>query len=446
MLGRLEDAQSSLMAARTRLAASALVAGLFAAACSGELARVLDPPTPREQYAETLRSAGLADMALYHRWIAAGERALDAAPPLDTPFAESGYLSPERPDARGFRFAVRRGQRIVATFTLTGLDAGPLFADLFLLQDSLGPRHLSSADSGSTTLEAEIRRDGVALLRVQPGLLAGGRYQVQVHLSPVLGFPVGGTAQDAIRSRFGVQRDGGRRSHQGIDIFASRGTPVVAAARGVATWVGEDSLGGSVIMIRDELRGDNHYYAHLDAQLVREGDSVERGDTIGLVGNTGNARTTPPHLHFGIYSRGAVDPHPYVASPDSVPVPVAVREQAFGSWIRAARGGAPLAPTPGGEPVLDLEPRTVLRALGGHGSWYRVRLPDGVEGYVAEARTEELGALGPAAWSGGLREAPVATAAVVASGAAGARGEVVGRFGDFDLVRLGDGVTGWVLR
>lgn len=432
------------MVARTRLAATALATGALVAACSRELARVLHPATPREQYAETLRGAGLADMALYRRWIAAGERALDAAPLLDTPFAESGFLSPERPDARGFRFAVRRGQRIVATFTLTGIDAGPFFADLFLLQDSLAPRHLSSADSGSTTLEAEIRRDGVVVLRVQPGLLAGGRYQVQLHLSPVLGFPVGGAAQGAIRSRFGAQRDGGRRSHQGIDIFASRGTPVVAAARGVATWVGEDSLGGTVIMIRDELRGENHYYAHLETQLVREGESVERGDTIGLVGNTGNARTTPPHLHFGIYSRGAVDPHPYVASPDSVPAPVAVRREAFGRWLRAGRGGAPLASAPGGEPVLDLEPRTVLRALGGHGSWYRVRLPDGTEGYVPEARTEELGALGPAEGAGGLREAPVAGAAVVAS--AGARGEVVGRFGAFNLVRLGDGVTGWALR
>ncbi|MGY8915482.1 MAG: peptidoglycan DD-metalloendopeptidase family protein, partial [Flavobacteriales bacterium] len=52
------------------------------------------------------------------------------------------------------------------------------------------------------------------------------------------------------------------------------------------------------------------YYAHLDSIIARDGQRVKRGDTLGLVGNTGNARTTPPHLHFGIYGRGtgAINP------------------------------------------------------------------------------------------------------------------------------------------
>ena len=55
------------------------------------------------------------------------------------------------------------------------------------------------------------------------------------------------------------------------------------------------------------------YYAHLDKQLVAEGQFVKKGETIGLVGNTGNARTTPAHLHFGVYTfGGAVDPLPFV--------------------------------------------------------------------------------------------------------------------------------------
>jgi hypothetical protein len=284
------------------------------------------------------------------------------------------------------------------------------------------------------------------VLRLQPELLAGGRYHVRVRLSPTLGFPVGGAAQEAIKSRFGASRDAGRRSHEGIDIFAPRGTPVLAAASGVATWVGENRLGGTVIMIRDRDRGEGHYYAHLDAQLVREGESVERGDTIGLVGNTGNARTTPPHLHFGIYSRGAVDPWPYVAAPDSVPAPVAVRADAFGEWIRAGRRGAPLALAPGAEPLLTLEPRTVVRAIGGNGASFRVRLPDGTEGYVPEARAESLATLESAGRADTLREAPHPAGAVVAMPAAGERGAVVGRFGEFDFVRIEGGTTGWVRR
>ena len=446
MLGRLEDAQPGLTPARSRLALAAALAACALAACSGELARALDPATPREQHLESLRGAGLAGTALFRRWDEAGERAVAGAPLLETPFEETGYLAPERPDARGFRFVVRRGQRAIASFSLEGVDAGPLFADLYRIQDSAPPHRIESADSGAMTLETEIRRDGVVVLRLQPALLAGGRYRVRVHLSPALGFPVGGAAQDAVRSRFGAERDAGRRSHEGIDIFAPRGTPVLAAARGVATWVGENRLGGTVIMIRDELRREGHYYAHLDTQLVREGEPVERGDTIGLVGNTGNARTTPPHLHFGIYQRGAVDPWPYVAAPDSVPEPVQVVPEPFGGWIRTGRGGASLAPAPNAEPVDTLEARTVARVLGGNAAWYRVRLPDGTEGYLPASRTESLASLGRIPRAALLREAPESAAVVVVSPGEEERAEVVGRFGAFDLVQLDGGTTAWLVR
>jgi peptidoglycan LD-endopeptidase LytH len=55
------------------------------------------------------------------------------------------------------------------------------------------------------------------------------------------------------------------------------------------------------------------YYAHLDKQLVREGQEVKKGETLGTVGNTGNAKHTASHLHFGIYtSAGPIDPFPFV--------------------------------------------------------------------------------------------------------------------------------------
>jgi murein DD-endopeptidase MepM/ murein hydrolase activator NlpD len=56
------------------------------------------------------------------------------------------------------------------------------------------------------------------------------------------------------------------------------------------------------------------YYAHLDRQAVTPGQRVNAGDLVGWVGNTGNARTTPPHLHFGVYlaAAGAVDPLPFI--------------------------------------------------------------------------------------------------------------------------------------
>ena len=66
--------------------------------------------------------------------------------------------------------------------------------------------------------------------------------------------------------------------------------------------------------------GARYYYAHLDAFNVESGDSVSTGDVLGYVGNTGNARTTPPHLHFGIYtSFGPVDPAPFLRPAPDLP-------------------------------------------------------------------------------------------------------------------------------
>ncbi len=55
-----------------------------------------------------------------------------------------------------------------------------------------------------------------------------------------------------------------------------------------------------------------YYYAHLDGFAVESGDKVKKGEILGYVGNTGNAITTPPHLHFGIYAGGPVDPAPFL--------------------------------------------------------------------------------------------------------------------------------------
>ena len=63
--------------------------------------------------------------------------------------------------------------------------------------------------------------------------------------------------------------------------------------------------------------GERHYYAHLDDwdPALAKGEVVDPGTPLGSVGNTGNARTTPPHLHYGIYGRdGAVDPLPRLRS------------------------------------------------------------------------------------------------------------------------------------
>ena len=124
----------------------------------------------------------------------------------------------------------------------------------------------------------------------------------------LLAVPVDGVARTALRDSWHAPRSNGRR-HEGIDIFARRGT-VVRARRCRARWrVGQNRLGGNVVWVLGP-GWQLHYYAHLDELAdVAPGALVAAGDPLGTVGTTGNARGGPPHLHYGIYTaRGAVNP------------------------------------------------------------------------------------------------------------------------------------------
>lgn len=129
--------------------------------------------------------------------------------------------------------------------------------------------------------------------------------------------PVDGVAPRQVRDTWGAARAGGRR-HEGVDIFAPRGTPVRSTTRGLVWKIGDNALGGTVVWVLGP-GGDLHYYAHLDrvADIERR-QRVLSGDVIGYVGSTGNAERTAPHLHYGIYRRstGAINPHPLIAPPE----------------------------------------------------------------------------------------------------------------------------------
>ncbi len=127
------------------------------------------------------------------------------------------------------------------------------------------------------------------------------------------------------------------------------------------------------------------YYAHLDTQLVSSGERVRAGDTLGLVGNSGNARTTAPHLHFGIYVRGegAVNPLPFVRRPRGDVERLVADTGALGEWVRSVPESLPVRRSPAaaaGE--ARVARNTAMRVLGAAADAYRVRLPDGQIGYV----------------------------------------------------------------
>ncbi|MFT3669181.1 MAG: M23 family metallopeptidase [Pseudoxanthomonas sp.] len=128
------------------------------------------------------------------------------------------------------------------------------------------------------------------------------------HALPV---PVDGVRARQVADTFGAPR-GTDRTHQGVDIFAARGTPVRSATRGIVVAVRDGGLGGRQVWVLGPGR-ERHYYAHLDdwAPGVSTGQVIRAGEVLGFVGTSGNARDTPPHLHYGIYgAQGAYDPLP----------------------------------------------------------------------------------------------------------------------------------------
>lgn len=137
---------------------------------------------------------------------------------------------------------------------------------------------------------------------------------MQTPLPAQLPVPVQGVKPQQIADTWGAARSQGRR-HEGVDIFAKRGTPVLSTTKGLILSVGVNTLGGNVVWVLGPDMS-RHYYAHLESYgRFSQGEWIKAGDVIGYVGNSGNARITPPHLHYGIYyqTKGAINPYPYLA-------------------------------------------------------------------------------------------------------------------------------------
>lgn len=268
----------------------------------------------RDTYLRSLQRDGLATTAETRAWVQAGDDALRAPRPASLPSRLSGTFAVDRPDAVAYAVDVRRGRRL--SLAVQAPDPG-LFVDLFRLTADGEPRWVASLPPGRTTLTHEVGDDATYVARLQPELRRGGTFAIAQRTRPSLAFPIDTAPPRGPQSPFGVERDAGRRRHEGIDIFAPRGTAVVAVAAGVAR-AATNRLGGNVVWLHAPT-GRTYYYAHLDRWAVGPLTLVRPGDVVGYVGNTGNAVGTAPHLHFGVYERGAIDPWPFVAPDQRIP-------------------------------------------------------------------------------------------------------------------------------
>ena len=196
-------------------------------------------------------------------------------------------------------------------------------ADLIRLSDGAAVAHWELGAIAPGTVQS-VEWDGTAGGRVQ----RQGRYAFEVSATSATGagittaasvagvrkagaapagflflpnmFPIAGAhTYGEGEGRFGARRDG--HTHEGQDVFADCGTPLVAARGGVVRWKGTQALAGNYLVIDGAKTGVDYAYMHLrDPALVEKGDRVLTGQPIGFVGDTGDADAC--HLHFEMWS------------------------------------------------------------------------------------------------------------------------------------------------
>jgi murein DD-endopeptidase MepM/ murein hydrolase activator NlpD len=220
-----------------------------------------------------------------------------------------------------------RGQAMLQLVTLGSIDAidayrsarQDLDASTAALSKRLGQQRgaLSALQREQTAAEADLNKLAAQQRALEARAAASRKASAASRLGSASSRPVGVIASGnwicpvqgphSFSNDWGQPRPGGR-THQGNDILAPRGTPVVASVSGVAS-ANSNSLGGIAYFLHGS-DGNTYYGAHLEGygQL----GAVQAGTVIGYVGNTGDAAGGPTHLHFEIHPGGgpAVNPYP----------------------------------------------------------------------------------------------------------------------------------------
>ena len=356
-------------------------------ACSFPGPGLFGKKTPHEQYEKKIKDAGLKETALGDAWLKTAAITLSNPLDISLPYSETGYFADDRANGIGLRFRAKRGQKLKISLTKKPVENFAMYVDLwqsYSASENKTPKFLLAADTINLSLEYVVTEDSAFIVRIQPELLKEGEYTLTIIAGPSLAFPVSPKVKSNIGSFFGTGRDNGERKHEGIDIFAPVHSPAVASANGVVTRVNENALGGKVIFMQPDNASYSLYYAHLDSQIAKEGQRVKSGDILGLTGNTGNAKFTASHLHFGIYTNsGAIDPLYFVKADYKEPAKLSVPLTNLNTWMRSSKNAKFYSDQiTAGTNFTMLEETTLMRPEAGTGNFYRVILPDGKKGFV----------------------------------------------------------------
>jgi len=201
-------------------------------------------------------------------------------------------------------------------------EIGRLLAEQQVMLNSLGTE--------ITSLETDKKKKEEEKLLQEAQAKAPGNQPANIEMI----FPLPQPYAHSFINDWGFARAGNPAGHQGTDIFAAKGIPVVAVADGViGPEFGFLRIGGFRLHVKAD-SGVDYYYAHLNndtagtddglggastayAPGIQAGVRVKKGQLIGYVGDSGDAEPTPAHLHFGVVVNGSwVNPFPYLKASD----------------------------------------------------------------------------------------------------------------------------------
>lgn len=354
---------------------------LFLQSCD-DIRRVTDNIFDANERARYERNYRGADSLLL-AWTNAYEIAKQSQLQIPEPFSATVEIGADHQPALAYKISLKRGDQLHVQ-AQNPLVTNKIFIDFL-------PANTPGANPKSDLLENQkyqkfIERDGDYTVILQPEIDFTGNIQLQIFTQPSLSFPVVGKGNRDIHSFWGVDRDGGARRHEGVDVFAPRGTPIVAVSDGVVSRTRDQGRGGKQVWQRDGNLGVSIYYAHMDSIIATPGQRVRIGDTLGTVGNTGNAIHTPPHLHFGIYGMGgATDPYPFIRQ-RATPEFSSVEFQA----IQSIKAGSNMREGPGTqyEILQFFENKIPVDVIAAHQDWRHVITASGQHGFISQSRLE----------------------------------------------------------
>jgi murein DD-endopeptidase MepM/ murein hydrolase activator NlpD len=346
---------------------------------------LLTNPTAKEQYKRDLE---ISD-ELFQIWKNTAEIAFRDSIAINLPYAETGKFFPKSFPVYSYEIELNRGEIFEVKIETDSIET-LIFLDLFnKIENSLSKyKKVSSSKFQKKSFRFEIEKSGTFKVVLQPEIEAHSNFILKMEKIPAYLFPVSEGSNTNIQSYWGANRDGGTRGHEGIDIFAERGTPVVAATNGKIGFTGEKGLGGKQVWLRDAKRKQSLYYAHLDSIAPISG-KVKRGDTLGFVGNTGNARTTPPHLHFGIYKgyRGAINPLHFVNKTRRIEeFPQISGNIPQKLVVQSSKANLRNRPSTSNSKILSIsKAQDTLQVLGKTNEWFHIRTTANKAFYIHES-------------------------------------------------------------